>query len=652
MSIREVIFRSYRFLSLHLSRYRSTSGSIPDVPDVIHPLKVCKLWLKPSENIESTGYIQSADKILSGQYDIFALHGFQLGMPPQWNCDPKTGIHAPLEFGMTLDYRSETLVGDIKYLWEPNRHLELVTLCQAYYLTRDSRYLNGFEILCSSWLVQCPYPLGPNWSSSLEAGIRLINWSICWCLIGGANSSLFETATGDKFRTRWLQSIWIHCHFITKNWSRFSSANNHLIGEASGLFVASVTWPLWQQSPRWSKDSIHILQREAALQVFDDGVLKEQAVSYIQFVADFMLISGLVGKQSGLEFGDQYWKVFEGMIDFLASIMDCSGNVPMIGDADDGFVVRLSTEPSFCNYQSLLATGSILLNRDELLQKAGYVDDKTKWLMGAKIADFTLGSRSVELQSHYPIYSDFASGGYYILGSDWGTESEIRLIADAGSLGYLSIAAHGHADALSFTLSVGGNEFLIDPGTFAYHTERVWRDYFRGTSAHNTVCVDGIDQSVSGGNFMWLHHANARVIERSKTSNTFILEAEHDGYQRLNDPLVHRRRWSFDKTERVFQIIDTFDCHGTHRIDRWWHFSENCEIKISTNSVEAVNGRNRIQLMFDKDLHANIVHHRGSSHEPAGWVSRHFDVKVVSSSICEHINIHGSTQITAYIRCD
>ena len=79
-------------------------------------------------------------------------------------------------------------------------------------------------------------------------------------------------------------------------------------------------------------------------------------------------------------------------------------------------------------------------------------------------------------------------------------------------LGYLSIAAHGHADALSFTLSVGGNEILIDPGTFAYHTQKRWREYFRGTSAHNTLRVDGADQSVPGGNFLWTQHSQTRVL--------------------------------------------------------------------------------------------------------------------------------------------
>ena len=94
-----------------------------------------------------------------------------------------------------------------------------------------------------------------------------------------------------------------------------------------------------------------------------------------------------------------------------------------------------------------------------------------------------------------------------MLGSRFGTRDELRIVADAGPLGYLSIAAHGHADALAFTLSAHGQELLIDPGTYAYHTEREWRDWFRGTAAHNTVTLDDENQSVIGGNFMWLQRA-------------------------------------------------------------------------------------------------------------------------------------------------
>ncbi|HVL37064.1 MAG TPA: heparinase, partial [Burkholderiales bacterium] len=80
--------------------------------------------------VDPAPYLAAAGRIAAGRLDVFALRGVEVGAPPAWNRDPKTGIEAPLAFGKTLDYRDPDLVGDIKYLWEPNRHLHLVTLAQ------------------------------------------------------------------------------------------------------------------------------------------------------------------------------------------------------------------------------------------------------------------------------------------------------------------------------------------------------------------------------------------------------------------------------------------------------------------------------------------------------------------------------------------
>ena len=195
-------------------------------------------------------YREAGERILAGRFDVFALRDCELGLPPDWNRDPKTGTRAPLRFGKTLDYRDERSVGDIKYLWEPNRHLELVTLAQCWFLSEDPRYAQGCRTLLQSWFAQCPYPLGPNWTSSLEHAVRLANWALAWRLLGGAQSVVFSGDSGAAFRASWLQAIFQHCHFIDGHLSRFSSANNHLFGELTGLFIGATIWPLWRAERR------------------------------------------------------------------------------------------------------------------------------------------------------------------------------------------------------------------------------------------------------------------------------------------------------------------------------------------------------------------------------------------------------------------
>ncbi len=392
-------------------------GTVENTPPyVLNVTTPC--WINASDKSQPLLEVK-ASHILQGKLDVFSLKGYESGIRPNWRKDPKTGTIAPNTFGKSLDYRNEELVGDIKYLWEPGRHLQLVPLAQAYATTGDSIYLEGIKSHLNSWFDQCPYPLGPHWISSLELGIRLINWSIVWQLLGGAESEIFAGEQGQKFRDRWLNSIYQHVHFICNYYSGFSSANNHLIGEASGVFVASRTWPYWQEFVGWGNEAKVILEREARSQNFSDGVNKEQAISYQQFVLDFLLMPLLCERAKSEEFSEGYLKTIESMLEYLASVIDVGGNVPMFGDADDGYVVSLSTEPNFCPYRSLLATGAVLFNRADFKQKAGAFDEKSFALLGVKGHDLYRVLPAAE--QALPTRRSFPEAGYYILGTNFET---------------------------------------------------------------------------------------------------------------------------------------------------------------------------------------------------------------------------------------
>ncbi|MGH8303933.1 MAG: alginate lyase family protein [Steroidobacteraceae bacterium] len=621
-------------------------------------------WVSPlPRGFEARRYAQAADRILDGYFDVFALENVQLGFPPRWNVDPKTGIEAPLEFGFGLDYRDAARMGDIKYLWEINRHLELVTLAQAWHLTEDERYARGARVLVDSWLTDCPYPRGANWCASLEHAIRLVNWAFAWQLLGAEGSPLFHGEGGSAFRRRWLQSIYRHCHFIARHFSRHSSANNHLIGEATGLFIGALNWPLWPESRHWLSQARADLAREALLQTFEDGVNKEQAVWYHHSVADMLLIAGLFARASGCDFGAQYWRALESMLDFLASIMDAKGGVPAIGDADQGVLVRLvpnrppgaappgTADPWPGVHRSLLAAGAVLFRRPEFALKAGGLDDKTRWLLGDGAAA-RFGALDIS-QARLPVRRSFPRGGYYILGGQLETPEEVRIIADAGALGYLSIAAHGHADALAFTLTVGGTPFLVDSGTFAYHTERAWRRYFRGTSAHNTVMIDREDQSVYAGPFLWLRHADATVEEFVCSPGLQVLVAHHDGYRRLPDPVTHRRTWRYETESATLSVCDELLCSGEHTAETFWHFAPECQVSREDGRVVAERDGIRVELEPPDTLSVALVSGRtpgDAGERPLGWVSRGFDLKLPATTAVFAGHIRGDTRLEARLR--
>lgn len=647
MSAAEVLWRARKALKARLEK--NGIGLAPGTPP-----KLCtwglpwqsELGASPDGAIDPLPYRQAAERVLAGQFDVFALRGAALGFPPRWNRDPKTGIDAALAFGKTLNYRDPAAVGDIKYLWEPNRHYELVTLAQAFHLTHEDKYAGACRELLESWFEQCPYPLGQAWSSSLENAIRLTNWAVAWHFLGGNQASIFEGAQAAQFRHRWMTSIHQHCHFIAGHFSRHSSANNHLLGECMGLFIGATTWPCWSESRSWQQRAHDEFERQALRQNGADGVNREQAFWYQHEVADMMLLCGLVGRANGITFADAYWKRLTAMLTFIAAVMDKDGHVPMIGDSDDAVMVRLSQEADFHPYRSLLASGAVLFRRQDFKRRAQRFDHKSHWLLGQAGAEiFKALTPSAESADGQATCRSFPLGGYYLLGNALDTDQEIRVLADAGPLGYLSIAAHGHADALALTLSAAGQPLLIDPGTYAYHTEEKWRRYFRGTAAHNTVRVDACDQSVQGGNFMWLRQANAQCEHWQADDRYDCFIGSHDGYLRLSDPVRHRRKIVLDKRASQLVVEDSLECHATHDIEWHWHLAAGCEVAIDADSVLVSCGNVKMTITMPQSPAVPGVAF-GQEEPPLGWVSYRFDEKQPSPTLVWRERILGTVHRT------
>jgi len=190
----------------------------------------------------------------------------------------------------------------------------------------------------------------------------------------------------------------------------------------------------------------------------------------------------------------------------------------------------------------------------------------------------------------------------------------------------VNIAAHGHADALALTLSVAGEQVLVDPGTYSYWQEPKWRDYFRGTSAHNTVRVDGRDQSVSGGRFMWLRKANASIERMPSSPHEFDFRGSHDGYARLADPVRHLRSVRFDAASSSLVVRDEVAAKKPHPVELFWHFAPESDVGLTSHGL-AVRGKRLVLQMqaSGADLQLELV--RGAENPPLGWCSRTYESK-------------------------
>jgi uncharacterized heparinase superfamily protein len=141
--------------------------------------------------------------------------------------------------------------------------------------------------------------------------------------------------------------------------------------------------------------------------------------------------------------------------------------------------------------------------------------------------------------------ADFPDGGYHTQRSGWGPDDAF-LIFDCGPLGE---GGHGHYDLLSVEAFARGRPLLVDPGRFTYSEEPPnLRHWFRGTAAHNTVTVDGRDQTPYTRKRPDGPTAEGRFLGRTTAPGIDVLagEARSPAYDALHQrriTFVHGRHW-------------------------------------------------------------------------------------------------------------
>ncbi|MBN1345164.1 MAG: alginate lyase family protein [Phycisphaerae bacterium] len=587
------------------------------------------------------GLVEKANRIAEGRLSFFDLQEQDIGTPVDWHRDHKAGKSAPLIFSGSIDYRDHRQVGDCKFVWEPNRHHHLVVLARAYRAGGDRRYASAVVEQLESWLDQNPYGMGMNWRSPLELAIRLINW--VWAIDLIRESGL----AGGAFRARLYDSVERHLWEITRKYSRGSSANNHRVGEAAGVFIAATYFNPLRNARRWQAESRDILCEEIQAQTHADGGNREQAMGYHLFVLQFFLLAGIAGRKAGQDFPSSYWSVVEKMFEFAGAMIEGGDGPAMYGDCDDGMVLDLGAGPS--DVRALLSVAALLFERPEFRTWAGEYGEPARWLLGRsgqqRFGDLPAMPKDAPVCSRA-----FSETGYYLLQSGHQNEADrISVFFDCGELGFRSIAAHGHADALSLSLRAFGRDILVDPGTYDYFTYPAWREYFRSTRAHNTIVVDGVDQSVMSGPFMWAERAEARCVAWEPSEHGGRVVGEHDGFMRLGDPVTHRRSVALDGLGREVFVEDEVVGEGDHDVMVCFHVSDGVRTDRGegTTFVVTTDG-GEVWITLDEKLSIQVF--SGSEDPIAGWVSPGYHRKAIATSVVGTCRFRGGLRLRTQIR--
>ncbi|MGX1541361.1 alginate lyase family protein [Streptomyces adustus] len=585
--------------------------------------------------------VAEADRLLDGHVEYFGVPRDDLA-DPNWWYDPKTGRRAPWGYAFDVPYRDEEAVGDIKQIWELSRHQYLTVLAAAYALTEDERYAERVAAHLRSWWAANAPLRGVHWTSGIELGIRLLSWVWIRRLLDGwpGVTALFEDNPVA------LRQIWHHQRWLAAFPSRGSSANNHVIAETAGQFAAACAFDWFPESARWRAEALRSLDRQLKANTFGSGLNRELATEYHGLVLELGLAALAEADAAGVPVPATVRLVLLRMTDALAAVVDNRLRPPRQGDSDDGHGLVVDGAGTD-RWGSLLATGDAVFGRLDWWPEVTGTDVRTP-LLAALARPYAKdgGAPAVTRPASRPAH--FSDAGMTILRGP----EHIWARCDGGPHGFLSIAAHAHADALSVEVRHDGVDVLADPGTYCYHGQPEWRRYFRSTIGHNTLELDGADQSASGGPFLWTRHARSRVLAAdpsgASAGGTARWCAEHDGYQHA----VHRRQVELSAPRQELTVVDEVRGDRPAAVRLAFHLGPAITADLVGNRARLTWARDGEDRSAELDLPGELSWqaHRGTSEPPLGWYSPGFGRKEPATTLLGTGFADGTREFTTVLR--
>jgi hypothetical protein len=432
-----------------------------------------------------------------------------------------------VDLGTQPDWLTPEIPADEEWRIEWAKFYYGLDLAAAFADSGDVAYLRAWERLVLSWIDQVPV----GFDSSDVAGRRIQNWIYAWSafaaapgfpgLAAGAGEAIFESLAAQVAHLR----------------RHLTPERNHRTLELYALFVAAVALP--ELDDGLLDFAVSELHRNLLEDVRPDGVHREHSTHY-HMVALRSYVGALENaRRFGIPFPEGYAERLAAACEFAAHVRRPDGAIPALSDSDTG------------DYGDVLELAASLLGRPDLLYAA------------------TGGARGV---APSPTCVSFPDGGYYVQRSGWGEGADALrdqryLVFDCGALGD---GGHGHYDALSVEIAAGGRPLVVDPGRYTYSEEGPnWRRWFKGTAAHNTVTVDGLDQTPYRRGKPKGPVAAARLVERVTATDFDMLRGEvtSPSYE-----AVHERRVFFVAGE-YWLLVDRVYGRHPRRFDLRFHLS-------------------------------------------------------------------------------
>ena len=533
-------------------------------------------------------------------------------------------LNAEIQFGREIDWDTQ----QASKLWRYNLHYfaYAIDLAIAYKRTSRTEFYAQFKTLVLDWIQNNSIAHGDGWEP-YPISLRTVNWIFAHALFDR------EICRDLDFEQLLKKSLFKQILFLERNLEYRLGCENHLIKNAKALAIAGAFFK-GKTAARWLKKGTSILWRELERQVQEDGGHYEHSLMYHIAVLHDYLECIFVLKKRRVQIPEHGAQKVRKMLYFARNILPPDGNIPLIGDSG------LEIAPVL---QEALALGDILFKNGEFKSKRGQSEGGKCSSPHPSILPIVLKnskSRAFQRKS-FPntSHSAFEHSGFYVMRAE-----DKYLILDCGKLGPDQNPAHGHCDMLSYELYLGNQRFVVDSGTYEYEAGE-WRDFFRSTRAHNTVVVDGEEQSEIWASFRVARRAlpiRRRFIEKD---NLVFFEGSHDGFLRFHRGCFHTRKVFFIENN-FFLIFDEITGKGEHAIESFVHFHPDVDVQIiedasnpftsfrASSYVIAEAGSAVLQVVpFGIDA---LALQKGETEPIQGWYSPEFGIRIPNSTLILH----------------
>lgn len=512
------------------------------------------------------------------ELDLFGVFFYEQ-YKMKWNAGFQTSNSWPQDvFTYKIPCGQREDVGDIRTNWELNRHYQFPALAKNFYLTGEKAFLIELKVLFEDWNYNNLFLHGVQWKSPMEIALRINSWAFTYGFLRKA----FVRHTkyvDEEFLNKLSLGMIEMTEYVTRHFSRYSSGNNHRIIESYAVGLMGILY----NNEKWLKCALKILSEELVQQNYVDGVNKEMSLHYQCFIMEAYGILMILMKKNNIKIPNIWLSYLKNMSRFVADSCGKYGETIVFGDNDEGKILNL-TGKEFPYYSYILdLMGCVLPERYTLLDE---VHENIRWLLPDR--ELTqCREKSFYKKSLAKCYN---IGGYIFLRSK---TQNILLGIDCAPLGFGTIAAHGHADALSFQMFVNGVPVFTDPGTYNYHVPAKARELYRSTLWHNTVVVDDENQSEMLGPFLWGMKAKSKILkfDISLDSVFMVLQTEYG-------KIKHVREYWFNYTDtlKVCDVI-TGNVSGK-KIEQIFLLGKNI-ILINKNKGRCEVGMGDIRILLE-----------------------------------------------------